>query len=263
MDFAEAQGASMIVRGLRAVADFEYEYQMAGMNQQLNADIETVFLMADVSLQPIASKLVKEIAMYGGDIGRFVTPAVAEDVRQRVDRIGRKGRRLRLRLRSAASVSLKRIEPELFRAYHALEKRKRSLTDQALEQGQIGNRVKFNVASVRHRRRPVRPFPLRSARRPGAPAGRAAAGRAVRAAAPAAGAPQAQPPPAAPAPPRPPVPGRAAAAAAPAENTWNLDLSTGGRVVDPAAPRRRAADGRADQGADPPGLLQRPRASSA
>ncbi len=91
MDFAEQQGASMIVRGLRAVADFEYEYQMAGMNQQLNADIETVFLMADVSLQPIASKLVKEIAIYGGDISRFVTPAVAEDVRQRVDRMGRKG----------------------------------------------------------------------------------------------------------------------------------------------------------------------------
>jgi pantetheine-phosphate adenylyltransferase len=91
MDFAEGQGASMIVRGLRAVADFEYEYQMAGMNQQLNADIETVFLMADVSLQPIASKLVKEIALYGGDIGRFVTPAVAADVRARVDAIGRKG----------------------------------------------------------------------------------------------------------------------------------------------------------------------------
>jgi len=91
MDFAEAQGGAMIVRGLRAVADFEYEYQMAGMNQQLNADIETVFLMADVSLQPIASKLVKEIALYGGDIGRFVTPAVAADVRARVDAIGRKG----------------------------------------------------------------------------------------------------------------------------------------------------------------------------
>ncbi len=91
MDFAEREGASMIVRGLRAVADFEYEYQMAGMNQQLNADIETVFLMADVSLQPIASKLVKEIALFGGDIGRFVTPAVAEDVRARVERIGRKG----------------------------------------------------------------------------------------------------------------------------------------------------------------------------
>ena len=80
MDFAEAQGATLILRGLRAVADFEYEYQMAGMNQQLNDDIETVFLMADVSLQPIASRLVKEIARYGGAIDKFVTPAVAEDV---------------------------------------------------------------------------------------------------------------------------------------------------------------------------------------
>ena len=80
MDFAEAQGASLILRGLRAVADFEYEYQMAGMNQQLNDRIETVFLMADVSLQPIASRLVKEIARYGGKIDKFVTPAVAADV---------------------------------------------------------------------------------------------------------------------------------------------------------------------------------------
>jgi pantetheine-phosphate adenylyltransferase len=91
MDFATREGASIIIRGLRAVADFEYEYQMAGMNQQLNDRIETVFLMADVSLQPIASRLVKEIALYGGDIGKFVTPAVADDVRRRVDRIGRKG----------------------------------------------------------------------------------------------------------------------------------------------------------------------------
>ena len=91
MDFAEREGASMIIRGLRAVADFEYEFQMAGMNQQLNDDIETVFLMAGVSLQPIASKLVKEIALYGGEIGRFVTPAVAADVRARVERMGRKG----------------------------------------------------------------------------------------------------------------------------------------------------------------------------
>ena len=91
MDFAVRENARMIVRGLRAVADFEYEYQMAGMNQQLNPDIETVFLMADVSLQPIASKLVKEIALYGGDIHRFVTPKVAEEVRARVERIGRKG----------------------------------------------------------------------------------------------------------------------------------------------------------------------------
>ncbi len=91
MDFAEREGASLIIRGLRAVADFEYEYQMAGMNQQLNDDIETVFLMADVSLQPIASRLVKEIALYGGNIGKFVTPAVAVQVGERVERIGRKG----------------------------------------------------------------------------------------------------------------------------------------------------------------------------
>jgi pantetheine-phosphate adenylyltransferase len=82
MDFAESQGATAILRGLRAVADFEYEFQMAGMNQKLNDSIETVFLMADVSLQPIASKLVKEIARFGGSIDKFVTPAVAEDVRR-------------------------------------------------------------------------------------------------------------------------------------------------------------------------------------
>ena len=91
MDFAVREGASLIVRGLRAVADFEYEYQMAGMNQQLNSEIETVFLMADVSLQPIASRLVKEIALYGGNIGPFVSPAVAEQVSRRVQEIGRKG----------------------------------------------------------------------------------------------------------------------------------------------------------------------------
>jgi pantetheine-phosphate adenylyltransferase len=84
MDFAEAQGASMILRGLRAVADFEYEFQMAGMNQQLNDDIETVFLMADVALQPIASRLVKEIARYGGDIRKFVPPSVAADVKAKL-----------------------------------------------------------------------------------------------------------------------------------------------------------------------------------
>lgn len=91
MHFAEKVGASIIVRGLRAVADFEYEYQMAGMNQQLNNRIETVFLMADVALQPIASRLVKEIAIYGGDIHRFVPAAVEKDVIARVDQIGRKG----------------------------------------------------------------------------------------------------------------------------------------------------------------------------
>jgi pantetheine-phosphate adenylyltransferase len=85
MDFAEQQGATAILRGLRAVADFEYEFQMAGMNQQLNDDIETVFLMAGVSLQPIASRLVKEIARYGGSIDKFVTPAVAADVKRQLE----------------------------------------------------------------------------------------------------------------------------------------------------------------------------------
>ncbi|OWK30259.1 pantetheine-phosphate adenylyltransferase [Sphingomonas dokdonensis] len=91
MDFAEREGASVIVRGLRAVADFEYEYQMAGMNQQLNDRIETVFLMADVALQPIASRLVKEIAIFGGEIGKFVTPAVRDEVVARVAQTGRRG----------------------------------------------------------------------------------------------------------------------------------------------------------------------------
>ncbi|WP_373490591.1 pantetheine-phosphate adenylyltransferase [Parasphingorhabdus sp.] len=91
MKFAEKQKAGVIVRGLRAVADFEYEYQMAGMNQQLNGDIETVFLMADVSLQPIASRLVKEIAMFGGEIHKFVTPLVADEITARVQKIGLKG----------------------------------------------------------------------------------------------------------------------------------------------------------------------------
>lgn len=90
MDFAEREGATVIVRGLRAVADFEYEYQMAGMNQQLNDRIETVFLMADVCLQPIASRLVKEIAIFGGEIHKFVTPAVCDAV---VARIAERGLR--------------------------------------------------------------------------------------------------------------------------------------------------------------------------
>ena len=91
MDFAESQGASVIIRGLRAVADFEYEYQMAGMNQQINARVETVFLMADVCLQPIASRLVKEIALYGGPIHKFVGPVVRDEVVARVEKLGRKG----------------------------------------------------------------------------------------------------------------------------------------------------------------------------
>lgn len=89
--FARRQGANVLIRGLRAVADFEYEYQMAGMNQQLDENIETVFLMADVALQPIASKLVKEIALFGGDIAPFVSQSVCEDVIARVAEKGRLG----------------------------------------------------------------------------------------------------------------------------------------------------------------------------
>ncbi len=77
MKFAEEVNANFIIRGLRAVSDFEYEFQMVGMNQRLNDDIETVFLMADVRYQFIASRLVKEIARFHGDITSFVTPAVA------------------------------------------------------------------------------------------------------------------------------------------------------------------------------------------
>lgn len=91
MDFAESQGASVVIRGVRGVTDFEYEYQLTGMNRQLNDRIETVFLMADVALQPIASRLVKEIALYGGEIGKFVTPAIRGEVVARVEMLGRKG----------------------------------------------------------------------------------------------------------------------------------------------------------------------------
>ena len=78
MNFAVSVGARTIIRGLRAVSDFEYEFQMVAMNQRLNTEIETVFLMADPRHQAISSKLVKEIALLGGDIAPFTTPAVAE-----------------------------------------------------------------------------------------------------------------------------------------------------------------------------------------
>lgn len=86
MHFAEHLDANVIVRGLRAVADFEYEFQMTAMNQRLNDDIETVFLMADPRHQAIASRLVKEIASLNGNIDSFVSPAVASAVRARVKR---------------------------------------------------------------------------------------------------------------------------------------------------------------------------------
>lgn len=76
IDCAKDVGAQIIIRGLRAVADFEYEFQMVGMNRALDASVETVFLMADANHQAIASKLVKEIARLGGDVSKFVTPSV-------------------------------------------------------------------------------------------------------------------------------------------------------------------------------------------
>jgi pantetheine-phosphate adenylyltransferase len=76
IDCAKEVGAQIIVRGLRAVTDFEYEYQMVGMNRALDSSIETVFLMADLQHQAIASKLVKEIARLDGDVSKFVTPSV-------------------------------------------------------------------------------------------------------------------------------------------------------------------------------------------
>ena len=78
IDCAQDVGASTIIRGLRAVSDFEYEFQMVGMNRAMNDEIETVFLMADAHHQAIASRLVKEIARLGGDISSFVPESVAE-----------------------------------------------------------------------------------------------------------------------------------------------------------------------------------------
>jgi pantetheine-phosphate adenylyltransferase len=86
MHFAMEVGATVIVRGLRAVSDFEYEFQMAGMNNRLNPNVETVFLMANDKYQFIASRFVKEIAQLGGDVSHFVSPRVAQRI---ADRVGR------------------------------------------------------------------------------------------------------------------------------------------------------------------------------
>ncbi len=83
MDFVADVGAQVIIRGLRAVSDFEYEFQMAGMNSRLNPDIETVFLMASDRHQFISSRFVKEIGALGGDIRHFVSPAVAERMKSK------------------------------------------------------------------------------------------------------------------------------------------------------------------------------------
>ena len=86
MRFAESVGASVIIKGLRAVSDFEYEFQMAGMNAQLNPEIETVFLMASDRYQFIASRFVKEICALGGDVSHFVSPRVAARLISRFER---------------------------------------------------------------------------------------------------------------------------------------------------------------------------------
>jgi pantetheine-phosphate adenylyltransferase len=91
MHFAEDVGASVIIRGLRAVADFEYEFQMVGMNRALNDRIETVFLMAEASRQAIASKLVKEIARLGGDVSKFVAPQVVARLDEKFGRLPPRG----------------------------------------------------------------------------------------------------------------------------------------------------------------------------
>ncbi len=90
--FAESLGAGVILRGLRAVSDFEYEFQMVAMNQRLNTEIETVFLMADPRHQAISSRLVKEIALLGGNVAPFTSPAVAQALIQRCKEKNANGR---------------------------------------------------------------------------------------------------------------------------------------------------------------------------
>ncbi len=93
MHFAQSVGAGVIIRGLRAVSDFEYEFQMAGMNARLNPEIETVFLMASDRFQFISSRFVKEIGALGGDISHFVSPRVAERLLDRYSGASAKTRR--------------------------------------------------------------------------------------------------------------------------------------------------------------------------
>ena len=86
VDFARAQGARMIVRGLRAVSDFEYEFQMALMNRQLWSEVETVFLAPDVKYSYLSASLVREIASLGGDVSEFVDPRVLQRLHQKLGR---------------------------------------------------------------------------------------------------------------------------------------------------------------------------------
>lgn len=91
MHYAMEINASVIIRGLRAVSDFEYEFQMVGMNSRLNPDIETVFLMASDNHQFISSRLVKEIAMLGGEVEAFVSPALRDKLLKRIEKVRTEG----------------------------------------------------------------------------------------------------------------------------------------------------------------------------
>ena len=84
IDLCKKYNAGTIIRGLRAVSDFEYEFQLAGMNKKLNSKIETMFLMSDVENQIISSKFVKEIASLGGNIDRFVTKSTAKELKSKL-----------------------------------------------------------------------------------------------------------------------------------------------------------------------------------
>ncbi len=86
VDCAKVHNASLLIRGLRAVSDFEFEYQMVGMNRYLDPSLETVFLMADAGYQPIASRLVKEVSRLGGDVSEFVSPDVAQALNKKFGR---------------------------------------------------------------------------------------------------------------------------------------------------------------------------------
>ena len=85
-DFVVGHGGKVVVRGLRAVSDFEYEFQMAGMNRQLMPDVETVFLMPSDQFQFVSGTFVREIATLGGDVSKFVAPSVLNRLRNRVMR---------------------------------------------------------------------------------------------------------------------------------------------------------------------------------
>ena len=84
MDFVHAQGARVILRGLRAVSDFEYEFQMAGMNRNLHPEIETLFLTPDEKYMFVSATIVREIARFGGDVSKFVHPLVSEGLQRKV-----------------------------------------------------------------------------------------------------------------------------------------------------------------------------------